>query len=196
MPYAHQRLLLQYQSKQNIDPLVDHRWNDLVASHPQASVFHQRGWLEALARTYGYEPFVLTSAAPGAPLGDGLVLCRVSSWLTGTRLVSLPFSDHCDPLLNDPSDWHSFLDDLRAESQRQHYRYVELRPLGQLQEWGPDVAESDSFCFHALDIRPSLQNIQQFPPGFHPAKIRRAEREGLSYVRRTGEVVGIFTSCW
>ncbi len=42
---------------------------------------------------------VLTTCAPDAPLTDGVVFCEVDSWLTGRRLVSLPFSDHCEPLL-------------------------------------------------------------------------------------------------
>ena len=44
--------------------LSDSRWDELVSRHPRASVFHERGWLEALVRTYGYEPFVLTSTPP------------------------------------------------------------------------------------------------------------------------------------
>jgi hypothetical protein len=28
-----------------------------------------------------------------------LVFCRVRSWLTGRRSISLPFSDHCEPLV-------------------------------------------------------------------------------------------------
>ena len=36
-----------------IDPLADARWDELVERHPRASVFHTRGWLEALKRTYG-----------------------------------------------------------------------------------------------------------------------------------------------
>src|SRR6266851_2845218 len=73
-----------------LDPLADKRWDELVTRHPSASVFHQRGWLEALARTYGYEPYVLTTTPPGGPLANGIAVCRVSSWVTGTRSVSLP----------------------------------------------------------------------------------------------------------
>src|SRR5215510_5456746 len=83
-----------------LDPLVDNRWDELVAQHACASVFHERGWLEALARTYGYEPFVLTTTPASQRLDNGVVLCRISSWMTGTRLVSLPFADHCEPLLS------------------------------------------------------------------------------------------------
>jgi hypothetical protein len=81
------------------DPLSDRRWDALVSTHSSASAFHQRGWLEALHRTYRYRPFVLTSASANAQMKDGIVLCEVKSWITGTRAVSLPFSDHCDLLL-------------------------------------------------------------------------------------------------
>jgi CelD/BcsL family acetyltransferase involved in cellulose biosynthesis len=177
-----------------VDPLSDSRWDDLVAHHPRATVFHQRGWLQALARTYGYVPFVLTSTAPGRPLKDGIVLCRVSSWITGTRLVSLPFSDHCDPLLNDSTVILDFIEYLRAESTRQHCRYIEIRPLSPIQGQGSDLQESGSYCFHVLDLRPGLAEIFQ---GFHKdsiqRKIRRAEREGLSYeVGRSRQLIEEF----
>src|SRR5882724_8306984 len=70
-----------------INPLTDQRWDALIAQHPLASPFHQSGWLQALQRTYGYEPFVLTSAAPGEEVKNGMAFCRVSSLITGIRAV-------------------------------------------------------------------------------------------------------------
>ena len=78
------------------DPVGDPRWSELVERHPAASIFHSPGWLSALRQTYGYEPFVVTTS-PGPTLENGMVVCRVKGW-TSRRLVSLPFSDHCDPL--------------------------------------------------------------------------------------------------
>ena len=165
-----------------INPLSDNRWDDLVARHPRASAFHQRGWLEALARTYGYKPLALTSADAGEPLSDGIVLCRVSSWITGTRLVSLPFSDHCEPLLNDPGHFLEFTNWLRAKCDRQRWKYFELRPLLRVHSANCGLYPSRSYCFHELDIRPSSEQIFR---GLHKdciqRRIRRAEREGLFY---------------
>src|SRR5262245_16729458 len=88
-----------------IDPLRDPRWQALIEKHPCASVFHSLGWLEALRRTYGYDPVVFSTCPPEATeLTNGLVFCRVKSWLTGWRLVSLPFSDHCEPLVSSPDE--------------------------------------------------------------------------------------------
>jgi CelD/BcsL family acetyltransferase involved in cellulose biosynthesis len=173
------------------NPLSDPRWEDLVASHPHASAFHQRGWLEALSRTYGYQPLVLTSAPPGKPFSDGVVFCRVSSWITGTRLVSLPFADHCEPLLNDPSDLTEFMNWLRAERECQHWRYVEVRPLSPI---GHDWHASRSYCFHELDLTHGLEQIfKELHKDSIQRRIQRAEREGLSYeVGRSEQLVSEF----
>ncbi|PYT45466.1 MAG: hypothetical protein DMG45_01550, partial [Acidobacteria bacterium] len=54
-----------------VDPLRDPRWQKLLGQHPQASIFHSVGWLDALHRTYGYEPVVLTTSPPESSLENG-----------------------------------------------------------------------------------------------------------------------------
>ena len=149
--------------------------------HPCASAFHHRGWLEALSRTYGYEPFLLSNMPESAPsLTDGIVFCRVSSWLTGTRLVSLPFADHCNPLLSNSNQLSEFTSWLRATCDRQKYKYVELRPLVAQGAYG--FQPGASFHFHELDLRPKVERLFQ---GLHKdsiqRKILRAEKESLVY---------------
>ena len=162
------------------NPLTDPRWDDLVSRHDQASAFHQRGWLEALSRTYGYQPLVLTTAPAGKPMKDGVVFCRVSSWITGTRIVSLPFADHCEPLIDDQAELAEFLKRLQAERTCQRWRYVEIRPLSRIPDGQPWLQPSQSYCFHELDLTPSLNDIFR---GLHKDSIRRriqhGTREGL-----------------
>ena len=165
-----------------INPLLDSRWDEFVAWHPQASAFHQRGWLEALSRTYGYQPLALTSTAPGKPLTNAVVFCRVSSWVTGTRLVSLPFADHCQPLVDDSIQLVDFSSWLCQKCDAQHWRYVEVRPLSNIEVsdhlWRP----GRSYYFHDLDIARSLSQILlSFHKDSIQRKIQRAEREKLSY---------------
>jgi len=165
-----------------IDPLSDRRWDELVARHPRASVFHERGWLEALNRTYGYEPFVLTSAAPGETLKDGIVLCRVSSWLTGKRLVSLPFADHCEPLLNGRGESAEFMAWLSLERERQDCKYLEIRPRIALQPGAQALRPDNQYCIHQLDLcLPETQLFKRLHKSSVQRKIWRAERERLSY---------------
>jgi hypothetical protein len=176
-----------------IDPLTDKRWDSLVARHPSASAFHRQGWLEALNQTYGYKPFVLTSASPGEPLTDGIVACRITSWLTGARLVSLPFSDHCEPLFSDSSDKLKLSNHLIEECKEQHCKYLELRPF-LAADLGKQFQPSESFYFHELDLTPGLEKLFK---GMHKdsiqRKIRRAEKEQLSCeVGRTDEIIDAF----
>ncbi len=172
-----------------INPLTDQRWDDLLARHALAAAFHQRGWLQALSRTYGYEPLVLTSASDDKPMYDGIVFCRVSSWITGTRMVSLPFSDHCEPLLDEPQDLSEFVEWLRAKRDSQKWKYVELRPLAQIRD-DYSAQPSQSYCFHELDLSPSLaQLFRNLHKDSIQRKIQRAEREQLSYETGRSEVL-------
>ena len=69
-----------------IYPLGDQRWTSLVQGHPMSSVFHCTNWLSALQIAHGYDPVVVTTCPPGAPLTNGLVFCRIRSWLTGPEI--------------------------------------------------------------------------------------------------------------
>ena len=167
-----------------LDPLTDQRWDELVARHPAASVFHSRGWLEALKRTYGYEPFVLSTTADG-PLANGLVCCRVRTW-AARRLVSLPFSDHCEPLVDDPADLAAMVGWFEAEVRSRRWRSFELRPVtaGGLADVGQPFREDDDrrYVLHTLDLRrPAEQIFGSFHASSTQRAIRRAEREGVTY---------------
>jgi CelD/BcsL family acetyltransferase involved in cellulose biosynthesis len=179
---------------QIIKPLLDARWDELVERHPRSSVFHVRGWLEALHRTYGYEPCAFTNASPNETLKDGVLGCRVSSWITGTRLVSLPFADHCEPLLNSEEDFQESIDYIREKCDELRWRYVEFRPFSGLVRQTRGLDESNSFWVHELDTKPSLDMLaRQLHKNSFQRKIRRAAREGLSYERgRSSEIVDEF----
>jgi len=164
-----------------IDPLKDPRWGDFVHRHPRASVFHTSAWLGALHRTYGYEPVGYTTSAPDQDLRNGIVFCKVNSWLTGRRLVSLPFSDHCEPLVDEPEDLHDLLEALQQESVGENWRYIEIRPLRSLDPVTTFFHETETYSIHRLDVSPDLETLfRNFHKDSTQRKIRRAEREGLT----------------
>lgn len=173
-----------------IDPLNDPRWAKLVERHPRSSVFHTRGWLEALQRTYGYEPVALTTGTPGGDLIGGMVFCRIESWLTGRRLVSLPFSDHSDPLVEDGEEHARLMDALRLERQRNQWKYVEFRPCHALADAPSGFVAINRFHLHRLDIRAELQDLLgSFHKNHVVRKIRRSEREKLHYVEGSSDLL-------
>jgi hypothetical protein len=174
----------------SFNPLGDRRWTEFVERHPRSSVFHTSGWLEALRRTYGYEPVVYTTSPPATSLTNGVVFCRIRSWLTGRRMVSLPFSDHCEPLVDTPEDQKQIWRWLQDLVTRESWQYIETRPLSSGGVAGPGLEEGSSFWLHMMDLRPPLKDLFH---GLHKdciqRKIRRAEREGLGYEEGRTEVV-------
>src|SRR5437867_7682882 len=142
-----------------IHPLTDPRWAEFVERHPRASVFHTPGWLEALHRSYGYEPVVVATSERGQELRSGVVFCRVDSFLTGRRLVSVPFADHCEPLVDGPTDFAAILSSLQQDFHDRKYKYIEIRPRSF--GWAPRTvfAASAAFWFHTLDLRPETEQL-------------------------------------
>jgi hypothetical protein len=165
-----------------INPLRDPRWPTLVENHPQSSVFHSTKWLKALQAVYGYEPVAVTTCPPGASLTNGLVFCRIKSWLTGRRFVSLPFSDHCEPLVDGPDDLDAMLLHMQRDLDQRKWRYLEIRPISQRPSSQVGLKKTLTYQFHRLDLSKSEQELFH---GFHKdcvqRKIRRAEREELKY---------------
>jgi hypothetical protein len=161
-----------------INPLTDGRWAELVGRHPAGSLFHTRGWLEALRRTYGFEATALTTSAPGEALEDGLVYCRVRSWLTGHRLVSVPFSDHCEPLARDEEELAELLEGFRGKVKAGGYGYGEIRPWRVKTGEGCGFGQGQGYVAHRLDLRAGAEAVfRRFHKDCVQRKIRRAERE-------------------
>jgi Acetyltransferase (GNAT) domain len=165
-----------------IDPLRDPRWCALVGAFPAASIFHSPAWLQALHLTYGYTPVALTTSdAEGEPRGV-LLFCQVNSWLSGRRLVSLPFSDHCEPLACGLNDLLALLDGLKAAARGSRCQYVEIRALDVPLPGDCGLEPSQRFCHHLLDLRPSAADLfNAFHKDCVQRKIQRAQREGLVY---------------
>jgi Acetyltransferase (GNAT) domain len=166
-----------------LDPIQDRRWAELVERHPKASVFHTVGWLKALRSTYGYEPVAFTTSSPTGELKNGVVFCRINSWLTGRRLVSLPFSDHCEPLCDSADDLNFLLRYLQTTLEHQNGRYLEVRAtngnFGQIRD-ANGFLPAATYFLHVLDLRPDLDEVfRSFDKDSVQRRIQRAERAGL-----------------
>ena len=175
-----------------IDPLRDARWPAFIESSRHSSIFHTRGWLEALDRTYGYHPVAFTTSAPDRPLEDAVVFCRVASWITGRRLVSLPFSDHCDPLVDSTAVVVRMLEEALR---REKLRYVEIRPREPIAGVPAVCNSTHTYAFHEIDLRPDLDTLfANCHKSSTQRKILRARREGLHC--ETGRSPALLDAFW
>src|SRR5512133_2227899 len=83
-----------------VDPLRDARWGELLTSSHAAGPFHHPLWLRLLHTQYGYGLGAVCVTEADGRLAAGLPFARIHSRLTGPRLVALPFSDLCAPVVS------------------------------------------------------------------------------------------------
>ena len=165
-----------------LNPLHDPRWELFVRNHPRSSVFHSTQWLSTLQNAYGYKPFVVTTCPQQTALTNGIVFCRIDSWLTGRRIVSLPFSDHCEPLAGSSAELDGILASMRSEVDSDGWKYMEIRPTSYQPSSTTGMDKLFTYRLHRLNLHGSTENLfQNFHKSCVQRKIRRAEREGLKY---------------
>ncbi len=84
--------------------LDDQEWLRLVQRCEDATAFHLPVWSLAVCETYGFPGFVLAVKGNGGRVVAGLPVIEVRDLLGRRRLVSLPFTDHCPPLIQEGTD--------------------------------------------------------------------------------------------
>lgn len=131
-----------------INPLTVENWNNLLATLPGYSFFHTANWADVLSQSYGYEPLYLCNKTNNTMSGL-LPLMEVKSILTGTRGVSLPFSDACPLLVSNTQAFQDLFQLAVTWGKKRKWKYIELRGGGKYL-----AAENPAATFlgHVLDL--------------------------------------------
>lgn len=157
----------------SVDPRTDSIWQRLVEQE-RSDVFHSPAWMRVLSDTYGWAPCadVLVNEE-GQPVA-GLPYCRIDDMM-GDRIVALPFSDYCDPLVSDVHQWKHLIDGLLAQGSP-----VVIRPLHNVVPNSDDrFTLSKQAKWHGLDLRPGLDTLWGNMHESTRRAIRKAERQGV-----------------
>lgn len=101
--------------------------SDFIAEHAGNNFYYQPSWLNLITSLYGYTAIPLTTTDSRGRLSGFLPLCYLSSPLTGRRLVSLPFSDHCPLLATDEASANDLIRQAIQLAEKKQVRYLELR---------------------------------------------------------------------
>jgi CelD/BcsL family acetyltransferase involved in cellulose biosynthesis len=166
-----------------IDPIEDPGWIALVRSSADAAIFHHPSWLDLLRSQYRYE-LRACCVVRGARIEAGIPFARVNSRLTGRRLVALPFSDVCTPVLApdaDPSSLDALGEALSDEARRTGIGLTIHSSL----PGASDALIRPQFVQHRL---PLSQDVTEVERGFSKSRTRgmkKAKRENLRGERRT-----------
>jgi hypothetical protein len=109
-----------------VDPLKFENWNELILKHKDYSFFHSKEWAEVLIKSYDYSPKYFIHIENEKLLAV-VPFIYIQSWLTGKKLVSLPFSDFCQPLICDSCSSEDVMKELLNQFSDLNIKYIEFR---------------------------------------------------------------------
>lgn len=152
-----------------------------AAEHRLASLFSSPAWIEALSCAYGLR-IEASAVLRHGRAEAALPFCRIAD-IRGERIACLPFSDYCDPLVEDPADWTALLAPLLAAGVP-----VRMRCLrNELPVADGRLRLSGQALWHAVDLGREEGAIWAALDGSARQNIRKAARHGV-VVRRSSSL--------
>lgn len=161
-----------------LDPRTDERWREFVGRAPGATIFHDPGWMRLLSERYRYD-FEACCLVDGDRVAGGLPWARIESRLTGRRLVALPFSDTCAPLMDGAGEEEL----ARAVDAARRERGLGLEVRWELPGLGG--ATPHLYALHTLALEPDADAVARRARSGIRRGVTKARREGLAFARRT-----------
>jgi CelD/BcsL family acetyltransferase involved in cellulose biosynthesis len=129
-----------------VDPRNDAAWRDFMLS-PRGSLFGSPPWLTAIADTYGFEMEANVTVDDGGTPTGGLAFAQVNDFL-GARMLSLPFCDYLDPIVDTDAQWHELVDPLVARDMRFQIRVVD----SDIPRNDARFVQVDEMAWHGTDL--------------------------------------------
>lgn len=163
-------------------------WDAFVSEHPLGSVYHTTEWKAAIEQGFPHirGRFLVLREAESGRMCAGLPIYRVSSWLLGSRLASVPFATVCDPLVTSQEQWSVLAPELEAERCRTRSKKFVIRAA--LREGPvPEVFTSQShFRHHTLTLDSDFEALcRKFDKSSVRQKAEKARRAGIVIEERS-----------
>jgi len=162
-----------------IDPLSDPRWDRFVEKHPLGWIVHLSGWKTLMEKSFPYmKGYYLTVCdSTNDEFQAALPLFKVSSWLTGNRLVNIPFATLCDPLIDTNHEMEILLEEALNLSKKLETSYIEIRTLGSSPFIQDKRLECNSFYKH--HYIPLDKDLEAIKKSFHRTNVRQRIQRAL-----------------
>jgi hypothetical protein len=150
-----------------------------LVAHPMAGLFSSPSWIEALRATYGFT-FEAAALMQGGVARSAILFSRIED-MRGRRVLSLPFSDYCDPLVEDAVAFQRLLAPLlemgaplRLRSLRNPLPAADprLQRTGTALWHGTDLCRDEAAMWAGLDAQ-ARQNIRR--AGRHGVTVRESD---------------------
>ena len=147
--------------------------------HKEHSFFHSREWARVLYESYGYEP-VYFSIFQSDKICSLVPTMQISSFITGRRLVSLPFSDFCDPFFHSIEDSSLLQNELISYSNKNRLDYIEFRSSDM--KFPPEPVEFRTDLRHILLFSANEKELFNCCSENTRRNIKKAGKEGVQVI--------------
>jgi CelD/BcsL family acetyltransferase involved in cellulose biosynthesis len=162
-----------------LDPLTDSRWQTFIEGARGASVFHHPAWLGLVGNRYRYPMTALCVLGDGGEIVAGIPLAKVSSRLTGRRLVAVPFSDICPPAYAPDAGEQAVAALSRALADARTGTGIDVEVRWRMEDV-PGAHVVESFLTHRLALEPDADAVLARASKSQVRRaIAKARREGV-----------------
>ncbi len=167
-----------------IDPLSDERWDRFVENHPLGWICHLSGWKRVLEESFPQMKGYYLVLEQNHAIRAGLPVYVVKSWLTGNRLVSIPFATLSDPLVSSRREAEVLVTAVMDLARKRRIQPIEIRTC-QASAYLHDkhLGDSTYFKHHYLLFDKTPEDLYK---NFHRTCVRqrisRAENSDIEVV--------------
>ena len=158
-----------------INPLDFPDWDELLLTTEDYSFFHSSSWARVLYDSYKYKPLYFSSIENDT-LSVLVPMMEVKSLLTGRRGVSLPFSDHCRPIIPDEKNCQEIMAAIVDYGRRAGWRYIEWRDA---ENCFKGRKTSSSYIGHILELQENDQDLLSAFRNSTSRNIKKAVKKGV-----------------
>jgi len=137
------------------NPLNYNGWDEKLLASRECTIFHSTAWAKVLSETYQCHPvyFIL----PGKDKFSIIVpVMEIKSRLTGYRGVSLPFTDYCDPIINNEYTPFEIISAILKHGKEVGWKYYEQRGIN---GFDARIIPSINFYRHVLVLDKNYENL-------------------------------------
>ena len=170
-----------------INPSADSRWDEFVEGHPLGWICHLSCWKTVLEKRFKHMKGHYLVLLSNNNIKAALPVFEVRSWLTGNRLVSVPFATLFDPLVSDSDDMNDLLKSTVSLSNKLKTSYIEIRTFASsslIQD--KQFGVQNLYKHHYLRFDTDLEQLKKtFDRTCVRQRISRAQKSNLKL--KTGE---------
>lgn len=162
-------------SLQIIDPTQYPGWDEILLATPDYSFFHSSAWARVLSESYGFRPNYFADIQEGK-FSVLIPFMEIDSFLTGKRGISLPFTDYCDPIINETDQLNHLLKNVIQYGKKGGWKFLEMRSRSNLFTFNPI---SINYLGHIIYLS---ENVDQTFSRFRKSTkwcIKKASKEGV-----------------